>query len=565
MGDLGVFCPNARLNPEGSMSNSSRTLLLSSVCKPFGASQGDGFSTQAIGLHQNCWVQGLFVPENVVPHWGLDVIASNLEIPTTVLQYPTRERFVEELKSHHYDYVGLSFNECTYHKMVPMVELVREHSPRSEIVLGGYGTVLPDEKLTHLSPHICREEAIGFMRRLLGESADKPFVHPIVTVHNKIFSLPILGETGLITAGLGCPNGCDFCLTTHYFHRKHIRYLDTGQAIVDTIHKLRRAKPGLTSFCIYDEDLLLNQRRGREFLDAMKKSDLQVDISCFASMKALSMYEISELAEMGVSAMWVGFEAQRAGYAKMKSKRTYQQLADECRQYGISLILSMIIGFDYQTPEIIREELAELIRLRPAIPQFLIYGPSGGTPLLERMQKDGRLNEDYKDTRLREGFSLMFDHPTISAKDMRALLMECYEAEYQANGPTIYRGMENTLIGYENLSQSENPRLRARAEYMKKMLSFAWGARQVGLVHAPNPAVRAHIEQMYERIERAVGGPSAGVKALGYAALAAAKWTKFRQRHESLMQPPTTVNRYRWSARTGARVARVPALRRAWS
>lgn len=531
------------------MSTNSRgqRLLLSSVCKPFGASQGDGFSTQAVGLHQNCWVQGLFIPENVVPHWGLDLIASNLDTPTTVLQYPTRERFVEELQRNHYDWVGLSFNECTYHKMTPMVQLVREHSPRSQIVLGGYGTVLPDEKLTHLSKHICREEAIGYMRKLLGERMDKPFNHPVVTVQNKIFSLPILGETGLISAGLGCPNGCDFCITTHYFDRKHIKYLQTGQDIVDTIHKMRREKPDLESFCIYDEDLLLNKRRGREFLEAMRKTDLQVDISCFASMKALSMYEISELAEMGISAMWVGFEAQRAGYAKMKSaKRTYQQLVDECRQHGISLILSMIIGFDYQTPEIVREELAELIRLRPAIPQFLIYGPSGGTPLLEKMQKEGRLNDDYKDTRLREGFSLMFKHPHISEKEMRALLMECYETEYQANGPTIYRGMENTIIGYEHLSKSDNPRLRARAEHMKKMLAFAWGAKEVGLAYAPNPKVRARIEQMYARIERALGGPSAPIKALAYAALGAAKFTQFRQKHEALMQPPTRVNRYRW-------------------
>jgi len=536
----------------------SKSLLLSSVCKPFGASQGDGFSTQAIGLHQNCWVQGLFLPENVVPHWGLDLIASNLDTPTTVLQYPTRERFIEELRANDYDYVGLSFNECTYHKMVPMVHAVREHSPRSQIVLGGYGTVLPDEKLAHLSRHICREEAIGFMRRLLGERTDKKFNHPLVTVQNKIFSLPILGETGLISAGLGCPNGCDFCITTHYFERKHIRYLETGQDIVDTIHKYRQAKPGLESFCIYDEDLLLNKRRGREFLAAMRASDLDVDISCFASMKALSMYEISELAEMNISAMWVGFEARRAGYAKMQSnKRTYAQLVDECRKHGISLILSMIIGFDYQTPEIIREELAELISLRPAIPQFLIYGPSGGTPLLEKMQREGRLNDDYKDTRLREGFSLMFDHPTISAPEMRALLMECYETEYQANGPTIYRGMENTLIGYEHLSKSDNPRLRRRAEHMKKMLAFAWGARQVGLKHAPNPQVRGRIEHMYQGIERALGGPTKPIEALSYAALAAAEWTKYRMKHESLMQPPSEVRRYNWE--------RVPVLERATS
>ena len=49
-----------------------------------------------------------------------------------------------------------------------MVELIRKHAPHSKIILGGYGTVLPDELLTPFADHICREEGIGFMRRLLG-------------------------------------------------------------------------------------------------------------------------------------------------------------------------------------------------------------------------------------------------------------------------------------------------------------------------------------------------------------------------------------------------------------
>lgn len=525
----------------------AKRMLLSSVCKPFGKKWGDGFSTKPIGLWQNCWVQGLFMIENVVLHWGLDVIAANIETPTTILHYPSMRRFIAELKKEKYDYVGLSFNECSFHKMEPMIAAVREHSPQSEIILGGYGTTLPDSVLAPLSDHICREEAIGFMRGVLGEPDNgKPFNHPVITAKNWLFSLPILGETGMITAGLGCPHGCDFCMTSHFFKRKHIRYLETGQDIVDTIHKIRREKPDLDAFCIYDEDLLLNQRRGREFLDAMRKSDLNVNISIFASAKALSYYEISELAEMGISGMWVGYEAKRAGLAKMTSHRSHHELAEECRKYGIGLVSSMIIGFDYQTPEIIREELEDFIKVNTAVPQFLIYGPSGGTPLLERMKKEGRLNANYEDTRLREGFSLLFDHPHISATEMRALVMECYDKEYQANGPTIYRGIEGSLITYKHLRDSDNPKLRARAEQQRKALEFSWGAYQVGLKHAPNEQIRQKIVDLYAEIERVVGKPSLAVRALSYAALPAAEWTKVRLNNDFLMQPQTIVSSYNW-------------------
>ncbi len=525
----------------------SKRLLLSSVCKPFGDKYGDSFSTQTVFSYQNCWVQGPFLIEKTMQHWGLDVIASNLDIPSTVLQYPSMSRFVSELRRHHYDYVGLSFNEPTLHKVRPMVAAVRKHSPRSEIILGGYGTALGDETIGHLADHICRGEGIGFMRRLLGEP-ERPFNHPVITAKTRLFSLPVLGETGLVSAGLGCPNGCDFCMTSHYFDRKHIRYLDTGKDIVDVLQKIRAEKPGLTSFWICDEDLLMNRRRGREFLEAMRQSDLVLNIVVFGSMKSLSFYEVSELAEMGVSSIWVGFEGLRAGYAKMKSDRSYAQLAEECRRYGIQLVMSMIIGFDYQTPEIIRDELREFMRLKPTMPQFLIHSPSAGTPLWHKLKEEGRLNRLYDDTSLRDGFSLMFEHPHISADEMRALLMECYRTEYEVNGPSIFRAIETDLTTYEHLRDSSNPKLRARAAQRRAALERSWGAYRAGLVHAPNEQIRRQVRELYARIERSVGRPNLRTSLLSYAAVLAASWTNVRRRSSHLMQPRTQSRAYNWDS-----------------
>jgi len=55
------------------------------------------------------------------------------------------------------------------HKMKETVALIRKYAPNSKIVLGGYGTVLKDEVLKPYSDYICREEGVGFFRRLLGE------------------------------------------------------------------------------------------------------------------------------------------------------------------------------------------------------------------------------------------------------------------------------------------------------------------------------------------------------------------------------------------------------------
>lgn len=529
----------------------SRQILLSSVCKPFGAKWGDGFSTRPNALWQNTWVQGVFIPETVDFHWGIDIIAQNLQTPSTVLHYPTMRRFVRELRTHHYDYVGISFNACTFHKLKPMVEAVRRHSPWSQLVLGGYGTTMPDEELRPWGDHICREEAIGFMRRLLGEP-ERPFQHPLVTVRNDLFSLPLLGRTGMIAAGLGCPNGCDFCLTSHFFKRQHIRYLDSGQAIVDVMQRYRQRWPGMLSFCIYDEDLLLYVKRGRELLEAMRKTDFVPNVTIFTSMKALSHYEPSELAEMGISSVWVGFEGMRAGYQKMEGGQSFRETVAALKKVGIHVVLCMIIGFDYQTRETVLEELGELIACRPAVAQFMIYGPAGGTPLLTRMQAEGRLNDRYHDRRLHEGYSLLFNHPHISADEMELLLREAYHQEYEANGPSIYRVMETNLEAYRNLRTSESPRLRERARQLREFLQFAWGARDAGLRFAPNETIRSWIQRLYQDIEQELGPPNLGARALSSLAPLAAAWTSVRYEHELFLQPPTIERHYQHENLSGA-------------
>lgn len=528
------------------MSGSQTTVLLSSVTKPFGPKYGDGFSTRPNALWQNTWIQGVFIPETVDYHWGMDLIADNLQTPTKVLHYPTLERFIDEIKAHHYDYIGLSFNECTFHKMEPMAQAVRAHSPGTKIILGGYGTTLPDEEIAHLGDYICREEAVGFMRRLLGEPEDQAFRHPLVTVENRLFSLPILGETGMIAAGLGCPNGCDFCLTSHYFKRKHIAYLKTGQDIVDVMERHREKRPELNGFCIYDEDLLLYKKRGREFLEAMRKTDFHPFTTIFTSMKALSYYKTSELVEMGIGSIWVGFEGKRSGYAKMEGDRTFKEMVDDCRRHGIHIVLCMIIGFEYQTPEIIEEELQEFIDCKPSLAQIMIYGPSGGTPMLKRMKEEGLLNERYENKALREGYSLCFDHPHIEPDEMEHLLRECYRKEYEANGPSIYRWTRGYLDAYLYLRSSTNSRLKRRAEQCREFLDFSWGAYRVGLQFAPNERIRQEIVTLYDDIEREVGKPSLKMDVLSRMAPAAAKLTDLRLKRDVFNQPHTKVNFYNW-------------------
>ena len=80
--------------------NSVKRVLLTSVCRPLGERYGDAPSVgYELLFGQVTRAQGLFSPRAHHIHFSLEYVAENLEVPTTVLQYPTRKELVRELKS----------------------------------------------------------------------------------------------------------------------------------------------------------------------------------------------------------------------------------------------------------------------------------------------------------------------------------------------------------------------------------------------------------------------------------------------------------------------------------
>ncbi|MCB9557376.1 MAG: hypothetical protein H6707_14815 [Deltaproteobacteria bacterium] len=529
-------------------------VLLSSVCQPFGTKHGDGFGASYEGSHQLMWAQGIFRTRGTTTQWGIDFIAANLQAPTTVLHYPTMRQFIAEVKKG-YKYVGIAFVSSTLHKMRPMVEAIRRYAPETKIVLGGYGTAL-GEQIAPYGDHICKEEGVAFMRRLLGEPVDAPIVQPDITQVQKLLSVPLLKPTGYIFAGLGCPNGCDFCATSHYFDRKHIRFLPDGPSILAAIENMRTKHPGMDTFWINDEDFLLNKRRGRGFLQAIRASDLPpLSISIFSSVKALSQYSASELVEMGVDWIWVGFEGKRAGYAKMDG-RSYQDLFADLRAHGISLLASMIIGFDYQTREIIMEEFEELIALRPSMSQFIIYGPPRGTPLYERITGEDRLLEQtYADNSLHDGFTLVFKHPHIGQAEMSEIQRHLYREEFRRLGPSAFRVAEDFLTGHVALRNHQNARVRAKA------VRYGQDARaSLKIIQASkryvSPERRRWLDELQDRMIAETGRPTTKERVLIKLAPALLAWEQAKLRLGFNQQPEFTRRTYRTGAqRSSAQVS----------
>jgi radical SAM superfamily enzyme YgiQ (UPF0313 family) len=529
-----------------------KKVLLTSVCRPLGPKYGDAPSVGYELLYRQVTrAQGAFSPRSLHLHFSLEYIAENLDAPTVVLQYPSKSELIRELKKG-YDYIGVSFLMAVMHRMKETVALIRKYAPQSKIVLGGYGTVLKDDVLMPYADYICREEGVAYFRRLLGESeVPMPYKHPLIVSGLKIFGQRV-SSTGMVFAGLGCPNGCDFCCTSHFFSRKHVKLLPEGKDIFAVIERYLDMNPNQV-FVILDEDFLLNKKRAMGFRDCVIKSGKTLSIFVFSSIKAISQYTVEEILEMGIDGFWIGYEGTRSNYAKQQG-RPVPEILTEFREHGITVLASMIVGFDYQNHAVVAEELDGLMKLKPGLAQFLIYGPVPSTPFYERVIKENLLQDVYtsdKDLYYRsaDGFRTMIKHPTLSPEAIEDIQRWCFEQDFQRLGPSIYRVLEARFLGYQKLKNSPNPFLRRKAEFYANELRIAYPVFLAGRLLGPNSNVRRWIGDLERRIHAELGAPAWSARAKSVLAVGAALWTQVTLKMDWFQHPSLTRTTYRLPSR----------------
>jgi len=227
--------PPPRVHPLGTRA----TVLLSSVFGPY--AQDDEYGSRAINpmeLYQNQVTreQGPFSLRMFHRSWGLILIQHNIGAASTLLDFPTRERFVRELTTRHYDIVGISSIIVNVGKVRAMCRLVREHSPDSLIVVGGHVAAIPEIEEMVDADYIVRGEGVRWFREYLGEDPEAPIDHPPIP---SSFSFRVMGlpaprgggdASATIVPSVGCPMGCNFCTTSAFFGGKGkvVNFFRTG-------------------------------------------------------------------------------------------------------------------------------------------------------------------------------------------------------------------------------------------------------------------------------------------------------------------------------------------------
>jgi hypothetical protein len=494
--------PLAAVHPKGVKAR----VLLSSVFGPY--AQNDQYGSRVenpMELYHNqvTRVQGPFSLRMFHRSWGLMLIQANISAPCALLDFPTLDRFIDELVSRPYDIVGISSIVSNVLKVRKMCQVVRQHQPQATIVVGGHIANVADLGRQIDADYVVRGEGVQWFRGFLGEDPQQPIRHPLILsgIGTRCLGMKVREKPGDVAATLipsvGCPLGCNFCSTSAMFGGKgrFVNFYSQGDDLFDIMHQLSQALR-VRSFFVMDENFLLHRRRAMRLLELLRHHDKPWSLYVFSSANVLKNYSIEELVGLGISWVWMGLEGESSQYAKLRGIDT-RSLVAELQSHGIRVLGSSIVGLEEHNPATIDAAIDHAVSHRTDFHQFMLYTPIPGTPLHAELAAQGRLKEssEFEPGDIHGQSIFNYRHPRIPPGAETEMLVRAFTRDFEINGPSVARIVSTTLAGWRRYKTHPDARLRNR---------YAWESRELGTTYAAVVAAARSFCRNDPRVRRAL-------------------------------------------------------------
>jgi len=293
------------------------------------------------------------------------------------------------------DIIGVSF--MTYNAPRAYEIGDRFRAKGKKVIFGGYHpTFMPEEAIRH-ADSVCLGEAELNLPKMMEDfraNRLKPFYQSeLVNLDN----LPELNRSliqkkayfisNVLQATRGCHNHCTFCSVAP-FNRYKIRTRPIGK-VLEELKSLGRY------ILFMDDNITLN----REYAKELFKQMIPLKKKWF-SQCGVGIAEDDELlhlaAKSGCQGLFIGFESlsQQSLSAWKKEcnrKRDYLEIVRKIHSKGIAICAAFVFGCDEDGPDVFAQTLDFLLEANIETLQSTRLTPFPGTPLFNKMKKDGRL------------------------------------------------------------------------------------------------------------------------------------------------------------------------------
>ncbi len=258
------------------------------------------------------------------------------------------------------------------------------------------------------------------------------FRYQIIT--GRGITLPMLGSRG-------CPYTCNYC---PYLVNSKYR-VRTSESIVEEISYLSR-KYHIRGISFRDPNLTFDKKRAREFAELLLERNLDVRWGMEARTDRLDPELIDILYRAGLRSVEVGVESSseqtlRGNMRKAIPKSQQELVIDHCHRLGIRVIANYTLGLPNDTVDGIMDTIRYAKKLNTFAIQFTVTTPYPGTQFYYNV-KDRIFNFDWESF---NGWTSVYDHPTISTRDLHRLREFAY-VSYHLRPRYVWRFLQSTLL-----------------------------------------------------------------------------------------------------------------------
>jgi len=276
------------------------------------------------------------------------------------------------------------------------------------VVMGGYHvTAVPDEAAEHAdcvitgnAESVWKTVLADFQNNKLQKRYDGERGGSPPMPDNSVYGIKKYLPLSLIETGRGCPNHCEFCAITCFYHAKYI-----PRSIDDIVNEIKLAKNKFVFFI--DDNLSANRSHLMSLCEAIRPLKIK-----WTSQVSLAVAKDDELLramrKSGCQVLLIGFESlDQKNLDQMNKSWNYKlgerdELVRKIHKAGIGIYATFVFGFDADNGETFEDTIKFAMKHKFFFAAFNHLLPFPGTPLYERLRETGRLL--YEKWWLKEGY-----------------------------------------------------------------------------------------------------------------------------------------------------------------
>jgi anaerobic magnesium-protoporphyrin IX monomethyl ester cyclase len=351
------------------------------------------------------------------PPLGLAYVAATLEkegfqvqiLDNYMLKKPIGE--VKQLiQSLNPEIVGITCGSATYHKCVETAVAIKEVCPSCQVVVGGWHpSYVPDSMLSHpeidyvvmgegeramaeLATHLSKGEkakaissvaGVGYRKDGKIVKNDPKFIANLdeipyparhllpLDMYERTMEFLDVEPVDIMSIIRGCPFNCAFCETRKMWGAS-CRFFSPRRVVEEV--KFMMDKYGSKGIYFINDNFTIRKKETAELCELMKRENLDLQWICDTRADMITRELLVKMREGGCKTIWFGVES---GSPRILDKLNKHITPDQtrqaiklCKQEGIKVACSFILGVPGETVREMEETLEFAKKLNPDLCQF---------------------------------------------------------------------------------------------------------------------------------------------------------------------------------------------------